>query len=485
MERQDKKMKYVIRLAPCSCFDVERMASWLHDMAQSGYILYKMIFNIGLFKREEARNIKYRLTELPFDSLYNDRSPSGEEEMIAICEAGGWRYITKRGFFGIFATENEAIPELQTETKISYLWLLLYIFFTAFVLQVLPIDLEHLKWNILIAILLTIPFLRYGKKAPQYLGYISWLVIMWPCFINWRLLVMYGFLITWINEGSDVFLPTVLSSIFFLFLIVYALIAPIKYFFKMWRNTPLDYTKNWRRKAPFYRITYISIVIILFYSFTNLLNGCTVTERPGDHLQPLTAYEGTFPFATMEDLTAQYPIIITEWQDESKVVFDAQKMRASDVPNILYNWDEPGSHLEIKSEWIAPEVLYFQQEACITLSDGQQLRGSLSVTYYDTKSPWLAWELMREYKKIAHEKLADNYQELELPDLIVEDALAYTDGGSSVFYPRLLLRSGSQMVKVYFYQEPTGYQIPIEQWSKAFAESIQEYDVRMKFQQIK
>lgn len=234
MEIQNKKEKYAMRLTPCSMYDFERMASWLQDMAQNGYILYKMIFNIALFKRGESQKIRYRLSELPYETLYNDRSPSNEEEMIAICEAGGWKYITRCGFFGVFATENETIPELNTDVHIQYNKYLGYLG-CLFLLTCMIVakDLDFLQLNgIFIGLTLVVLLIsfKWGNHIPRS---ICLPFLLLPLSGLWGLYARHGALITWINEGSDIFLPAILQAVFLTFLIFYAFVGPLKFLLRI------------------------------------------------------------------------------------------------------------------------------------------------------------------------------------------------------------------------------------------------------------
>lgn len=473
-----EKKNYALRLVPCSMYDFERMASWLSDMAQNGYILCKLVLGVALFKRQEPQNMRYRLCELPYDSIYHDRSPSSEMEMIAICKAGGWNYIASRGPFGIFAAEDDSVPELDTETQIQYGRLLGYLgclIFLTCVFFAMSFGFLELGWLLVGIIFAALLFscVNYGNHIPRSIYrpfYLLSLTLVWDIFTP------NGYFITWINKGSDVFVPFFLCSVFITFLVVYAFAGPVKFLLRIKSIKPFNYTKNWRWKAPVYRFTSVGIVVIVLYIVITFLNSYSI-DRPEENqnrLQPLAEYPGTFPFATMENFVTEQPVTTMEWDNESKAAFDVKKIRARDVPNILHHWDEPGNHLELKSDWIAPEVLYFQQEASIQLAGGQEIQGCLSVTYYETKASWLAWELMREYETFAQERLEEDYQVLDLPDLGVDQALAYTDAAFAA-YPRLLLRNGNRVAKVYFYQEETGYVVPLEQWSQVFADSLKKY----------
>lgn len=475
----DKKKRYAIRIAPCSSYDVGRMESWLEHMAQKGYILDKMIAGIAVFVREEPQKLRYRMCELPQDTLYEDKAPSSEQELIAICEASGWRFVAERGAFGIFATADDTVPELQTEPWIDYDNVLLQTVYWVIWMFLLRFLLDFVAWRwlleiMVIMVVLAIPifYWQHKKKTPRVLSRFMWVCIfVMPSFsMQWKLYTTYGFFITWFNEGSVVYVSALLHTAFFIFFFFYALAGPFKYCLRMQRGIPIDHKQNWRGKAPVYRVTSISVLVIFMYIFITMFGGGTA-EQLDDSLQRWKNYDGTVPFALLEAFVPQ-PATLEVWNDTAKLQFDEQRQRVRDVPSVLYNWRVAGSHVEEKSDWLAPQVLYLQQEGTLHLADGQQLQGSLSVTYYETRWSWIARALAWEYERFAKDSLGDDYQILALPELDVEYALAYNDARQAENYPRLILVDGNRMAKVYFYQNPDGCTVPLEQWSQIFTEQF-------------
>ncbi len=472
----DKKKRYTIRIAPCSSYDVGRMESWLADMAQKGYILDKMIAGVAVFRREEPQKLRYRMCELPQDSLYEDKSPSSQQELIAICQASGWRFVAQRGVFGIFATADDTVPELQTEPWIDYDKALLqmgYVLGWVLLCESL-LNFVDWRWWLGILVVLALPMLYWGykKKMPRVLNtFVGVMVIASPSFSSqWNLYMRNGFFITWLNEGSAVFVSALLRTLFFVFFFFYVLAGPFQYCLRMQRGIPVNHNQSWRRKAPVYRVMSVSIIVGLLYLCMTMFNGCTA-EPPAASLQRWERYDRAVPFALMEAFVPE-PAGLEAWNDTAKAQFDEQRQRTRDVPAVFYNWTVSGSHIEEKPDWLAPQVLYLQQEGALRLADGQQLQGSLSVTYYETRWPWVARALAREYEKLAQERLGDDYQILALPELEVDYALAYGDAQLAEPYPRLLLVDGNRMAKVYFYQNPDGYTVPLEQWSQIFAAQL-------------
>ncbi len=114
-------MNYTLRLLPCSKYENEIMESWLEDLALQGLVLENIVCGIAIFKKQEPQKLRYRLSIIPAEKWDVYEDVSGEDELIAICEASGWKFICKRGLFGIFVTADETLEELHTEPELQYL----------------------------------------------------------------------------------------------------------------------------------------------------------------------------------------------------------------------------------------------------------------------------------------------------------------------------------------------------------------------------
>lgn len=272
------KKRYAVRMAPCSSYDVERMANWLEEMAQRGYFLEKTMGCLILFQRGEPKKLRYRLCELPEENLFNDRTPSEEEELIAICEASGWQYIAKRGMFGIFATVDDTLPELQTETNPlykRYIAFLLYALLGSLAIAFYPRQgFNGITIQLLISVAVWLPIMFWGQAMPGSIGQIGNLIFIAAMVLPniWNCFVIDGFFNTWQTVGSTAFISVLLAVVFLVFEEGYFLIGPLKYFYKMLRQQPLDYSKDWRNGTVVYRITTIGLLLSVIFIFGNLLS---------------------------------------------------------------------------------------------------------------------------------------------------------------------------------------------------------------------
>ena len=114
-------MNVTLRLLPCSQYENEVMESWLEDLALQGLVLENIVCGVAILKKQQPQKLRYRLSIIPAEKWDVYEDVSGEEKLVEICEAAGWKFICKRGLFGIFATADETVEELHTEPGLQYL----------------------------------------------------------------------------------------------------------------------------------------------------------------------------------------------------------------------------------------------------------------------------------------------------------------------------------------------------------------------------
>ncbi len=110
------------RLLPCAMYDLEKVESWLQDMAVQGWH-QRQGRMVGRFEAGEPKNVRYRLQ--PKAKWYDSRTP--DSDMVKLFQHMGWEFVTAHGDFYIFRTEDQEAPELNTEPKLmarSFRWML-------------------------------------------------------------------------------------------------------------------------------------------------------------------------------------------------------------------------------------------------------------------------------------------------------------------------------------------------------------------------
>ena len=231
-------MNYTLRLLPCSKYENEVMESWLEDLALQGLILKNIVCGIAIFQKQEPQKLRYRLSIIPAEKWDVYEDVSGEEELIAICEASGWKFICKRGLFGIFMTADETLEELHTEPELQYL---------------------------------------------DYKNYVDWravigrvMILMMALYVFWSSFIRYGMNIVWAQEDHVLVVTILMVLLTTIIIDVRQLICPILLYRKLKQNGINHERKDWRGHAFCYRLLFISAVVIFIFGFSYMFYFCIV-----------------------------------------------------------------------------------------------------------------------------------------------------------------------------------------------------------------
>ena len=115
-------------------------------------------------------------------------------------------------------------------------------------------------------------------------------------------------------------------------------------------------------------------------------------------------------------------------------------------------------------------MIDYHEVADVTRADGGVLRGGLYIDYYETASPWLARQLLREYHAIARRDRS--YMPLDAPEVDGCTLAAYE---GTLHFPVVLIQRGNVFLYAYFYQfdDPGSYILPLDEWIGILARSLQ------------
>lgn len=180
-----------------------------------------------------------------------------------------------------------------------------------------------------------------------------------------------------------------------------------------------DHRKNWHPTAWVNRISrgitlcaFFLGILLAFWMFVQF-----------NSRQPIKDYQGPLPFATLQDLTDG---------------------------TLVQNEDEYNT-LERRHSLLAPTILEYSESGVILQDEEAPWVPSLSVQYYDTRSPWLAKLLVNDL----HQQRSILAEELQpLPDLAGMDAAYAYSGKEGVFW-QLILVQGSRVLSV-LWVDPDG-----------------------------
>lgn len=223
---------------------------------------------------------------------------------------------------------------------------------------------------------------------------------------------------------------------------------------KLMFQEQLNHDKPWKKSASTYRIRRTGLTLASIVSIFLLIQVWS-REVLEENKIPIQSYTGSVPFATIKDF----------------------------IPQGEYTMDVFGiaNTVEVKSDWIAPTIIHWEEIADVKQPQGGTLSGGLYVDYYETASPWLARQILKEYSRTVcvQEKLRaihpqykqyyTRYQQLPAPQVQADYVEAYQDRTGTT----LLVQKGTIAMRVSFHQyTSSGYQMELQQWAEILTKSI-------------
>lgn len=401
MEQQ--KRKKVWRLPPCPNYDIEGTENWLEDMAMEGLFLAENGFlgGIARFERQNPRPVRYRLAASPeAPSLLNDYDAPPEEQVELSAELG-WDYVCRRGSFYIFRTADPNARELDTDPQVQAL--------------ALKAVAKRERRQLLCIFLYLLLFLLPRHLISGIAG-----ILTVSIGVGTGLLLFSAALLVWLVLGN-----------------LAAIVRLEKLRRRLREQGSLDHRKDWRKNALGSRV--IQVLKPLLLALWLLLFGLTwYRDATGFYETPLSAFEGSVPFATLADLSDG------DYRLEEHL-----------VPNTVKLWSDP----------LAPVNMEWKEAAAITLPDGSVESCLYRAEYHQAANSRLARQLAEEY--LRYDRRGD-YEALETPDVAADWCAAYLD---DIHFPNLILQTGDRVLHVkliQFGEEP----IPLEEWAEILAESL-------------
>lgn len=378
--------KQVYRLPPCHSFDIAATESWLEDMAARGYILAKDSFfgGVATFELGPPQKIRYRLeaTDTPSGLFSPNYDP--EDDLIQLYHQMGWQYRGRRGQFFIFATSDPDAPELNTDPRIQ-----------AHTIQALA---------------------KYQRRqVVNTLFY--WLFIGW---LHFSSILLSGTIA--IGTPAMLLLLGLTAESLIRQITIVLRLEKLKKRLHSGETMPhkSDYTS---RTLPYYSGKLIRFALWIL-AFTLVF-----VHFPTDaDAIALTEHDGSFPFATLQEL---YPEAeITPWESFM------------------------GSEVTAWSDFLAPVCYEYTESSYVKLPDAPKDSMWLSVHYFDTRWEWTARILSRE---LVHQAGASPvhqfFDELfgDEPIIVTELDLPGVDYAAYYYryrsFPYVVLRKGTQVLK--------------------------------------
>ncbi len=250
--------KRIRRIAPCPAYDVEKIESWLTDMAKEGWILEKDsdIFGWLAFTREAPRSVRYRLEPQEEGTGFGDVP---DQDVRDLCEEYGWEYVDSYGKFFIYRSTRPDAREMNTD------------------LQVQAAAMKAGKRNSTITLVLD--FILLSNISGQFLQMPVWSLVHLG--LGYHLFQLLALI--WVS--IDGFLHW-------------------RHFRRLQKqlkaNIPLNHSKPWRKGATFHIFSKFAYVLVLILFFGMMFSSCM--QRLELDTIPTQDYMGDPPFVTAADI---------------------------------------------------------------------------------------------------------------------------------------------------------------------------------------
>ena len=400
--QDNKNTKYTIRMSPCPVYDIAGMEAWLEEMTQKGLELCNYMMGLAVFEKREPVHVRYQMALLPYEPLMEKGIPTAQGEMIALCEEYGWSYITKRGRFGIFVTEDANARMLYSDA-----------------------ELESAEYE----------ELRRSENSALHSN-LLWLLIIAPL-----MLFKDNMLQSCLMIGTEIYLLLFAAMTWHVVNNIRNIIQLRKLEGQLKRGESLrdcriaQHSMAYRAYILVPIVCFILLVVLLAvrmdYSYNRLY------EDAPQGYQTLLSYAEPLPFARLEDAVNGVDIDI-----------DTNDM------------------VKKEHDILAPLMLTVSQYDRYRMEDGTTRDYRVYVEYYEMIHPALAMHLAEEIHAEDKDFWDTRYTEYTLPSLDVDYAIAY-----EAFNPKLILVKDNLVLAVSldsYGEEP----LPIEQWSRVYAESL-------------
>ena len=254
------KQKRIRRFAPCPSYDVEKIESWLTDMAKEGWILEKDsdIFGWLAFTKEAPRNLRYRLEPQEEGIGFGD---TPDPEVRQLCEEYDWEYVDSYGKFFIYRATRSDAREMNTD------------------LQVQAAAMKASKRNSTVSLILD--FILLGNLFSDFLR------------MPFRSLAVMGF---WFHFIHILTLVWVSIDSFLHWRHLRKLQKQLK------ENIPLDHRKPWRKGAAFHIFSKFAYILVIFLFFGILFGACSQALELEVDAPATDDYPSDPPFVTAADI---------------------------------------------------------------------------------------------------------------------------------------------------------------------------------------
>ncbi len=360
-KEKEQKTGYTLRMSPCPVYDIAGMESWLTEMAGKGLRLCHYTMGMAVFQKIEPANVRYQMALLPCEPLMEKGIPTAQDEMIALCEEYGWHYVTKRGRFGIFETEDEMARTLYSDAELA------------------SAEYEELR--------------RQEKSA-------FWSNLVWLLIITPLMLFEKNMLLSCLLVGTELYLLVFVAMTWHVVNNVRN-ISQLRKLEKQLQSGEALRNCRYVQHSMAYRI-YVLVPIVCFMLLCVLLairmdyKYSRLYEDAPQGYQTMISYAEPLPFARLEDIVNGVDIDI-----------------------------DTNDTILVEHDILAPLMLTVSQYDRYRMDDGTTRDYRAYVEYYEMQHPALALRLAGEIHAEDKDHWDMRYTEYTLPSLDVDYAIAY------------------------------------------------------------
>lgn len=405
--------KHYHRLVPCPSYEVTKIETWLSNLAEEGLFLTNdgIFAGIATFEYKGPQKARYRLEAAQKNTgMWADNGGDPDPEQIEISEKYSWEYVAKLRDFYIYRSFDIAARELNTDPEVQAMAL------NAVKKRARSSLFSSLFWLLVYPIVLTRGCILLTTAA---MGTV------------WMLLAfILGVLLVVGDIRAFVHLKRMQQS--------------------LQREGYYHSDSDWKKERGQYFARKITVTVLGIFLVCTLIRiwGGQITD---ENKIPLREYQGTIPFATIKEFAGD---------GYSDYILTMSGM-ASGINTI-----------EERNDWIAPRYISYDEYAEIKRADGQIIDGGLFVEYWELRNPTLARLCVKEVYRLERTKLfkmRSKNDPLETPELDADFAVAYRNEGH---FPTIVIQKGNVVIRAYFFQSASHYQMPFEEWAKIICDSI-------------
>lgn len=408
VEKQYEIGQRTYRIPPCPAYDIAGMENWLSTLAEEGLFLMQDGFFAGVaaFEYREPQQAKYRLEAVQKKtSMWSDDGGEPDPELVELSKKYSWEYVAKRKDFYIFRSFDPSARELNTDPEVQ-----------ALALNAVKKRQRNTLFSSVFFLLIYPVLLTRGCLLLTTISMGTW----WMA-----LMLLLAALMIVDNVRALIHLKKVQKSLEY----------------SGYHNPKFDWRKN---AVPYFIRKIIKTVIAVLLIFTFLRSwGISVTN---EKKIPIEEYNGTVPFATIQDFAGEY---------------------SSEYTMTMMGLNMGFNTIEEKSDWVAPRYIEYNEQATVKKSDGKIIDGGLYIDYCELRNSKLAKVLAREFYRL--DKMKKGFELTDTPDLQADYVIAYFN---NLHFPTVVIQKDNTVVKASFFQTSENYTMPIEEWAEMICDSL-------------